>query len=125
DGRRMTPDHFRKEVWTPALEKAGLSYRPPMQTRHTFATMMLSAGEDIGWVQNMLGHASLQMIFQKYYAWIPRGTRSDGQAFLRQTSGTGAGLPKMAENGGQHPEKVSQVCTNIVPLADYRHKKRA
>lgn len=41
----MTPDPIRKEVWMPALEKAGLDYRPPLQTRHTFATMMISAGE--------------------------------------------------------------------------------
>ena len=82
DGRRMPPDHIRKEVWMPALEKAGIEYRPPLQSRHTFATMMISAGEDVGWVQNMLGHSSLQMIFQRYYAWVPRQTRSDGQAFF-------------------------------------------
>ena len=67
----MNPDHYRDVVWKKALEKAGLEYRPPMQTRHTFATMMLSSGEDIGWVQNMMGHSSLQMIFTRYYAWIP------------------------------------------------------
>ncbi len=44
--------------------------------------MMLSAGEDIGWVQNMLGHSSLQMIYTRYYAWIPRKTRKDGSAFM-------------------------------------------
>lgn len=81
DGSRMTPDHFRNVAWIPALKKAGVEYRPPIQTRHTFATMMLSAGEDIGWVQNMLGHSSLQMIYQRYYKWIPRKTRNDGQAF--------------------------------------------
>ena len=82
DGDRMTPDHFRKVVWIPALEKAGFEYRPSIQTRHTFATLMLSAGEDIGWVQNMLGHSSLQMIFTRYYAWIPKKTRQDGSAFM-------------------------------------------
>ena len=54
----------------------------PIQTRHTFATMMITAGEDIGWVQNMLGHSSLQMLFNHYYAWIPRETRTDGSAFM-------------------------------------------
>ena len=54
-----------------------------MQTRHIFATLMLSEGENIGWVQNMLGHGSLQMIFTKYYAWVPKKTRSDGSAFMR------------------------------------------
>ncbi|MBW2107722.1 MAG: tyrosine-type recombinase/integrase, partial [Deltaproteobacteria bacterium] len=62
--------------------KAGLEYRPPIQTRHTFATMMLSKGEDIGWVQMMLGHSSLQMIFTRYFSWIPKKTRKDGSAFM-------------------------------------------
>lgn len=80
---RMNPDHYRNVVWTKALDKAGLEYRPPIQTRHTFATLMLSAGEDIGWVQSMMGHSSLQMIFTRYYAWIPRKTRNDGSAFMQ------------------------------------------
>jgi len=31
----------------------------------------------------MLGHSSLQMIFTKYYAWIPKETRNDGSAMMR------------------------------------------
>ena len=31
----------------------------------------------------MLGHASLQMIFTKYYAWMPKETRNDGSAMMR------------------------------------------
>jgi integrase len=83
---RMNPDHYREVVWKKALEKAGLEYRPPIQTRHTFATMMLSCGEDIGWVKTMLGHSSLQMIFTRYYAWIPKNTRNDGAAFMASVS---------------------------------------
>jgi len=30
-----------------------------MQTRHTFATISLSQGENIGWVQHRLSHRSL------------------------------------------------------------------
>jgi hypothetical protein len=60
-----------------------IEYRPMMQTRHTFATITLSEGENIGWVQHMLGHSSLQMIFTKYYAWMPKETRNDGSAMMR------------------------------------------
>jgi len=125
DGQRMTPDHIRKEVWTPALEKAGIAYRPPLQTRHTFATMMLSAGEDVGWVQNMLGHSSLQMIFQRYYAWIPRHTRSDGQAFMRYVKGAASEAPEKAQNSDAEQNRSDKRCTNLVPLDKYRRKKRA
>jgi len=79
----LTTDHMREVIWKPALEKAGIEYRPMMQTRHTFATISLSEGENIGWVQHMLGHSSLQMIFTKYYAWIPKETRNDGSAMMR------------------------------------------
>jgi len=74
---------MREVIWKPALEKAGIEYRPMMQTRHTFATISLSEGENIGWVQHMLGHSSLQMIFTKYYAWMPKETRNDGSAMMR------------------------------------------
>jgi integrase len=125
DGRRMTPDHIRKEVWMPVLEKAGLDYRPPIQTRHTFATMMLSAGEDVGWVQNMLGHSSLQMIFQRYYAWIPKHTRSDGQAFMRYVESSTSEVAKDDQRAEQKQTDSDQRCTNLVPLDEYRRKKRA
>jgi integrase len=82
-GKPLTTDHVREVIWKPALEKAGIEYRPMMQTRHTFATISLSEGENIGWVQHMLGHSSLQMIFTKYYAWMPKETRNDGSAMMR------------------------------------------
>lgn len=82
-GNPLTTDHLREVIWKPALKKAGIEYRPLMQTRHTFATISLSEGENIGWVQHMLGHSSLQMIFTKYYAWIPKKTRNDGSAMMK------------------------------------------
>jgi len=103
-GKPLNPDHVRKVIWKPALKKAGIKYRPLMQTRHSFATIMLSEGENIGWIQNMLGHSSLQMIFTKYYAWIPRKTRNDGSAFMKafdsanmESSGKEASLQKVTQ----------------------------
>ncbi len=84
-GSLMTPDHIREVIWKPALIEAEISYRPPMQTRHTFATLMIDAGEDLGWVQRMMGHGTLQMIFTRYYSWVKKETRDDGSAFMKNT----------------------------------------
>jgi len=79
-GERMNPDHYREVVWKKALEKAGIPYRPPIQTRHTFATHHLAQGEDIHWVKEMMGHSSLQMLLTRYWRYIPK-KRKDGSLF--------------------------------------------
>ena len=112
-GKPLKPDHVRNVIWKPALKKAGIEYRPPMQTRHTFATIMLSEGENIGWVQNMLGHSSLQMIFTKYYAWIPKKTRNDGAAFMTAYNSLDSEQGSVQEEGRKmvvNPAKVAQMC---------------
>jgi len=81
EGDLMTTDHFREVIWKSALEKAGVKYRLPIQTRHTFAILAIDSGEALGWVQEMLSHGSLQMIYTRYYSWIKRKNRSDGSAF--------------------------------------------
>ena len=71
-GERWTGDQpIRKTMWVPALKKAGVRYRRPYQTRHTFASMMLSAGEHPMWVAQQMGHANWSMISQVYGKWMP------------------------------------------------------
>jgi integrase len=83
-GACMTPDHIREVIWKPILENAGLKYRPPRQTRHTFATLAIDSGESLSWVMQMLGHSSLQMIYTVYYKWIKR--KDDGNAMMTSLS---------------------------------------
>jgi len=59
DDQPIEAETLRKNARSKALNKAKLGYRPMIQTRHTFATMMISSGENLGWVQKMMGHASL------------------------------------------------------------------
>jgi len=59
DNKPIEIETLRKNAWTKGLKKAGLDYRPGIQTRHTFATMMVSSGENLGWIQKMMGHSSL------------------------------------------------------------------
>lgn len=62
---------IRKTLWIPALKKAGVRYRYPYQTRHTFASMMLSAGEAPMWVAQQMGHSDWTMIARVYGKWMP------------------------------------------------------
>lgn len=73
---------FRQKVWEPLLRRIGVRYRPPYQMRHTFATLAISAGENINWVARMLGHKSPVMTLEKYNRYVPNLTRADGQALV-------------------------------------------
>ncbi|HFP9995539.1 TPA: DUF3596 domain-containing protein, partial [Escherichia coli] len=43
-------DAIRKKAWVPTLKKAGVRYRNPYQTRHTFATRHISQGVNLFWL---------------------------------------------------------------------------
>lgn len=71
-GERWAGDGpIRKTLWQPALKRAGVRYRRPYQTRHTYASMMLSAGEHPMWVATQMGHSSWMMISRIYGRWMP------------------------------------------------------
>jgi len=59
------------------------------QTRHTFASNALAAGEAPSWVAAMLDHASPEMLFSVYARFIPNRTRRDGSALVNRMDGAG------------------------------------
>ncbi|ANS87406.1 Putative lambdoid prophage Rac integrase [Vibrio scophthalmi] len=72
-----------RSVWYPTLKKAGLKRRNPYQTRHTFATLLLAAGESPEWIANQMGHTTTSMLFRVYSRYVPNLMRKDGSAFAR------------------------------------------
>lgn len=73
-----TDGQIRKTLWTHALKKAGVIYRNPYQTRHTYASTLLSAGENPLWVAKQMGHKDWGMIRKRYGRWIPEVDTSAG-----------------------------------------------
>lgn len=73
-----TDGQIRKTLWEPALKKAGVIYRNPYQTRHTYASTLLSAGENPLWVAQQMGHKDWGMIRKRYGRWIPDVDSSAG-----------------------------------------------
>ena len=89
DGGPLDRDNIMNRVWYPALKRAGIRVRKPYQTRHSFATLALSAGEAIGWVAKQMGHTSTKMVIEHYYRFIPNLTRHDGSAFDKAAAQVG------------------------------------
>jgi integrase len=76
---RWTGDQpIRKTMWAKAVKKAGVRYRSPYQTRHTYASMMLSAGEHPMWVAKQMGHTDWTMIARVYGRWMPSADSEAG-----------------------------------------------
>ena len=81
-GGLLNVNALRDRTWYPTLMMAGLRRRTMYQTRHTFASNALGAGEAPSWVAAMLGHTSPEMLFSVYARYIPNRTRRDGSALL-------------------------------------------
>src|SRR5437870_6834449 len=62
---------IRQGMWAPALRKAGVRYRKPYQTRHTYASMMLMANEHVMWVAKQMGHTDWSFTARTYARFIP------------------------------------------------------
>lgn len=78
-GERWTGDQaIRKMLFKPALQRAKVRYRNPYQTRHTYASMMLSSGEHPMWVAKQMGHSDWTMIARVYGKWMPDADASAG-----------------------------------------------
>ena len=73
-GGHLNLDNWRRRVWYPALDKAGLERRPPYQLRHTFATLGLASGASIEWISRYMGHADIRTTLRSLRS-IPSGNR--------------------------------------------------
>lgn len=66
-----TDHQIRRTAWVHTMKKSEVRYRNPYQTRHTYASMMLSGGENIMWVASQMGHVDTEMVMKTYGKWIP------------------------------------------------------
>lgn len=82
---------MRKQVWEPALRKAGLAYREMKQTRHTFATLALSSGANPLWIAKFLGHRNTEMIFKVYGKYIDKANNQRDYGPLNEIFQVGLG----------------------------------
>ncbi len=78
-GDAKTPTRYFKRI----LKFCGIDDRKLYQCRHSFASMMISNGEDILWVSHMLGHKNLETTM-KYYAKYIQDNKKERAVFLNE-----------------------------------------
>lgn len=83
-------DKAIRQRWQIVLRKAKVRYRNPYQTRHTFASTLLSAGENPLYVAKQMGHKNTEMLNRHYGRWIEQGsdeaTRQRSAEFFAKVS---------------------------------------
>ncbi len=75
-------EQIRLQFWKPLLKRSGVRYRSAYNTRHTYASMMLTAGENPMWVAYQMGHSDWGMIRKVYGRWIPDNDASGGNKLM-------------------------------------------
>ncbi len=75
----ISTDSFRKH-WVRIFDSINIKYRNPYQMRHTFASMLLSNGENALKVAKYLGHKDTEMVTKIYGKYIPQN-ESDVNCF--------------------------------------------
>jgi len=78
-GMPIAAPNFIARVWQPAMREANLDYRNWHNLRHTFASQLLMAGENILYVQRQLGHARLSTTQNHYAKWIDEENEDQGR----------------------------------------------
>jgi len=56
--------------WQPAVKNSGVKFRTQYNTRHTYASTMLTENKPIAWVAKQLGHSDIGMTLSTYARWI-------------------------------------------------------
>lgn len=57
--------------WQPALKNSGVKFRKQYNTRHTYASTMLTMNKPIAWLAKQLGHSDIKQTLDNYARWIP------------------------------------------------------
>lgn len=60
-------------IWKRAHKETQIRYRNPYHLRHTFASNLLTQGENPSFIAKLLGHKNAEMVLRVYAVWIEKG----------------------------------------------------
>ncbi len=75
-----------REHFKVICKKAKVRYRRPYQLRHSYATMMLMAGEPVRWLSKQMGHSTPMQTMNVYAKWIDEDSPDAGSKAVEMFS---------------------------------------
>ncbi len=96
NGLPLNPDNLIKREFHPALDRAGLRRIRFHDLRHSYASLLISQGENIKFIQSQLGHSSAKTTLDRYGHLMPN-LENDAARRLDKTV-FGSFVRKLLEN---------------------------
>ncbi len=95
-GTALDINHWRRRIFYKAIEKAELRKIRVHDIRHTYASLLIQAGESLAYVRDQLGHHSISVTVDIYGHLTPGGNKDavdrlddpDADATIRNLSAT-------------------------------------
>jgi hypothetical protein len=85
-GTPIEMNNFSERVFKPLLARAGLRRIRFHDLRHTFGSMLIQAGASLAYIQDQMGHSSIQVTVDIYRHLIPGANTSFVDKLDRLTS---------------------------------------
>jgi len=104
--------NYIRRIFKRILVKAGIRDMKLHNTRHTFASQLISNGVSPVYVKEQLGHTSIQMTVDIYGKWIPGQNREEINCLdvIRSAPYTHPSETRKAQL-----LKIAPACTSMVP----------
>jgi len=99
----LRPRERAQGVQARAQDAALPGHFSPHCLRHTYASLLLQAGESPAYVQRQLGHASIQLTVDTYGRWLPLGNKAavDALDTIADDAQTASGEPSRERSGSK------------------------
>lgn len=120
-GTRWQNSQRLRVHWIHALKSAQVRYRYPYQCRHTYASMLMSAGEPTQWVSEQMGHQDSRLVAAVYGRWVRQPDVFPGEQAAKvyeQEWGKLAGLVALRDTVDEIPNIKAAVAALPEPEED-------
>ncbi len=72
----LNTSHWRRKFFDKAVERAGIRRITPHILRHTYASLLIQAGESLVYIKEQLGHHSIKVTVDIYGHLVPGGNKA-------------------------------------------------